>query len=121
MRTSAVGCSDMLSAIQPASIGSGWPRHLDCPSCQGVCTKIFPLQRPSRHRTTVSMILLRHGQSEFNLHYNATGIDPGIPDAPLTELGHRQANAAATSLAGEDIRRIICSPYTRALQTATPV
>jgi broad specificity phosphatase PhoE len=67
------------------------------------------------------MILLRHGQSEFNLHYNATGIDPGIPDAPLTALGHEQAEAASTALAGEDIRRIVCSPYTRALQTASPI
>ncbi|GJD47432.1 Putative phosphoserine phosphatase 2 [Methylobacterium crusticola] len=67
------------------------------------------------------MILLRHGQSEFNLHFGATGQDPGIPDAPLTALGHRQAEAAAEALAGEDIRRILCSPYTRALQTAAPV
>lgn len=67
------------------------------------------------------MILLRHGQSEFNLHYNATGVDPNIPDAPLTALGHEQATTAAAQLYGEDIRRIICSPYTRALQTATPV
>jgi broad specificity phosphatase PhoE len=67
------------------------------------------------------MILLRHGQSEFNLHLSATGRDPGIPDAPLTPLGHAQAEAAAKALAGEDIRRILCSPYTRALQTATPI
>lgn len=67
------------------------------------------------------MILLRHGQSTFNLHYGATGLDPGIPDAPLTPLGHEQAEAAAAALAGEDIRRILCSPYTRALQTAAPV
>jgi broad specificity phosphatase PhoE len=67
------------------------------------------------------MILLRHGQSEFNLHLDATGLDPGVPDAPLTELGHRQAEAAADALAGEDIRRIVCSPYTRALQTAAPI
>ncbi|ACL55179.1 histidine phosphatase family protein [Methylobacterium nodulans] len=67
------------------------------------------------------MILLRHGQSVFNLHYGATGEDPDIPDAPLTPLGHRQAEAAAEALAGEGIRRILCSPYTRALQTAAPV
>lgn len=67
------------------------------------------------------MILLRHGQSEFNFHLEETGQDPGIPDAPLTPLGHRQAERAAEALAGEDIRRILCSPYTRALQTAAPV
>ncbi|GGC29991.1 hypothetical protein GCM10011504_05280 [Siccirubricoccus deserti] len=67
------------------------------------------------------MILLRHGQSEFNLHFTATRRDPGIADPKLTELGHQQAEAAAEALAGERIRRIISSPYTRALQTATPV
>ena len=67
------------------------------------------------------MILLRHGQSEFNLHFTATRRDPGIADPPLTELGRQQAEAAATALAGERISRILCSPYTRALQTAEPL
>jgi broad specificity phosphatase PhoE len=67
------------------------------------------------------MILLRHGQSEFNLHFTATRRDPGIVDARLTELGHAQAEAAARALAGESIKRIVVSPYTRALQTAAPV
>jgi glucosyl-3-phosphoglycerate phosphatase len=67
------------------------------------------------------MILLRHGQSEFNLHLHQTGKDPGIPDAPLTPFGQQQAEAAAAALAGERISRILCSPYTRALQTVTPI
>lgn len=67
------------------------------------------------------MILLRHGQSEFNLLFTATRKDPGIPDPKLTPLGHEQAATAAAVLAGKGLRRIICSPYTRALQTAAPV
>ena len=67
------------------------------------------------------MILLRHGQSEFNLHFTATRRDPGIFDPRLTELGHSQAEQAAEQLADQGIRRIIVSPYTRALQTAHPV
>jgi broad specificity phosphatase PhoE len=67
------------------------------------------------------MILLRHGQSEFNLHFTATRRDPGIVDAPLTDLGHAQAEAAAEELAAAGISRIIASPYTRALQTAAPL
>jgi glucosyl-3-phosphoglycerate phosphatase len=67
------------------------------------------------------MILLRHGQSEFNLHFTATRRDPGIIDPRLTELGHLQAAEAVGHLAGERITRIITSPYTRALQTASPV
>lgn len=67
------------------------------------------------------MILLRHGQSEFNLHFSATRIDPGIRDPKLTPLGHQQAEAAAEALAKEGIRRIIASPFTRALETAAPL
>ena len=67
------------------------------------------------------MILLRHGQSEFNLHFTATRKDPGIADPRLTPLGHEQAEAAAEQLAGEGITRILASPYTRALQTAAPI
>jgi broad specificity phosphatase PhoE len=67
------------------------------------------------------MILLRHGQSEFNRAFTLTRRDPGIIDAKLTTLGHAQAASAAEVLAGERIRRIIVSPYTRALQTAAPI
>jgi len=67
------------------------------------------------------MILLRHGQSEFNLHFGATRRDPGIIDPRLTDLGHSQAAEAARQLAGEGITRIITSPYTRALQTVSPI
>jgi broad specificity phosphatase PhoE len=66
------------------------------------------------------MILIRHGQSEFNLRFSRTGIDPGIEDAPLTSLGQAQAEEAAQTLAGARVTRIIASPYTRALQTAAP-
>ena len=67
------------------------------------------------------MILMRHGQSEFNLHFSATHRDPGIADPRLTPEGHAQAERAAAALAAHDIRRIVASPYTRALQTAAPI
>ncbi len=67
------------------------------------------------------MILLRHGQSEFNLHFTATRRDPGIVDPKLTALGLEQAEAASLALAGERISRVVCSPYTRALQTVAPI
>jgi broad specificity phosphatase PhoE len=66
------------------------------------------------------MILLRHGQSEFNKAFTETRRDPGIEDPELTPLGHEQAELAAAALAAEPITRIIVSPYTRALQTAEP-
>jgi glucosyl-3-phosphoglycerate phosphatase len=67
------------------------------------------------------MILLRHAQSEFNLHFGASRRDPGVRDAPLTPLGHQQALEAAERLKRQRISRIITSPYTRALQTAAPI
>lgn len=67
------------------------------------------------------MFLLRHGESYFNLHFNATRTDPGIEDPELTERGRQQAHAAAAALREVALTRIIVSPYTRALQTAQPV
>jgi broad specificity phosphatase PhoE len=64
------------------------------------------------------MILVRHGQSEFNVIFGATRQDPGIVDPKLTQEGHRQAAAAGESLVGQGLTRIIASPYTRTLQTA---
>ncbi len=66
------------------------------------------------------MILIRHGQSEFNAHHDLTGKDPGIPDPQLTEMGRRQVAVSAEKLKAHahPIRRVLASPYTRAIQTA---
>ncbi|TAD90466.1 MAG: histidine phosphatase family protein [Alphaproteobacteria bacterium] len=64
------------------------------------------------------MILVRHGQSLFNLHFTQTRVDPGIEDPELTDLGRAQALSAARALEGVRLRRVIASPYSRALQTA---
>lgn len=64
------------------------------------------------------MFLLRHGQSHFNLHYGSTREDPGLRDPGLTELGRRQVAAAAEILRRHEVRAIVASPYTRALETA---
>jgi broad specificity phosphatase PhoE len=64
------------------------------------------------------MILIRHGQSEFNVHFSRTRQDPGIRDPVLTEEGRAQAHAAAAALGTHDLRRLITSPYRRALETA---
>ncbi len=67
------------------------------------------------------MIVLRHCQSEFNLHFSRTRRDPGLVDPGLTVEGLAQADAAAEALRGHRITRIVASPYRRALQTAAPV
>ena len=64
------------------------------------------------------MILVRHGQSEFNVVFSVTRRDPGIRDPRLTPEGRRQAAVAADALADQGIERLIASPYSRALETA---
>jgi broad specificity phosphatase PhoE len=63
------------------------------------------------------MILLRHAQSLFNVAFAVTRVDPGIEDPHLTDLGLNQARQAAQTLQSRKIRRIVTSPYTRAIQT----
>lgn len=67
------------------------------------------------------MIVLRHCESEFNRLFTATRRDPGIPDPPLSDHGQAQARALAPALGGQNIERIIVSPFTRTLQTAAPL
>jgi broad specificity phosphatase PhoE len=64
------------------------------------------------------MILIRHGQSEWNAAYNRTRLDPGIPDPPLTPAGRDQALCAAEMLATRRMVRLLVSPYQRTIQTA---
>lgn len=64
------------------------------------------------------MLLVRHGQSEFNAAFTLTRVDPGIRDPRLTDLGRQQAREAAAPLREAGVRRLICSPYWRTLETA---
>jgi len=64
------------------------------------------------------MILIRHGQSEFNVVFGATRRDPGIRDPKLTQEGRRQAEELAGRLEAHGLARLIASPYRRALETA---
>jgi broad specificity phosphatase PhoE len=64
------------------------------------------------------VILIRHGESEFNVVFSRTRVDPGIEDPGLTAHGRHQAREAAAALSGHGVRRLISSPYTRALETA---
>ena len=61
--------------------------------------------------------LLRHGEV-----YNPDHVLYGrLPGFKLSELGERQAIAAADWLAGHDVAHIVSSPLERAQQTAAPL
>ncbi len=60
------------------------------------------------------ILLIRHGQSTWN----ADGRWQGRADPPLSELGRRQAELAATAVDGLGVTRIVASPLVRAHETA---
>ena len=62
------------------------------------------------------LILIRHGETEFNREGRFQG---GI-DVPLNEHGRRQAERLAAQLAHERIDALHCSDLLRARQTAAP-
>jgi broad specificity phosphatase PhoE len=63
----------------------------------------------------LTLLLVRHGQSEWN----AAGLLQGqTPHVPLTGLGHAQAAAAAAELAGLRPGALLSSDLLRAVQTA---
>jgi broad specificity phosphatase PhoE len=66
----------------------------------------------------ISVILIRHGQTEFNRMFSVTRRDPGIRDPYLTDLGRRQAAVVAQALRPSSLQKLISSPYARALETA---
>ena len=72
------------------------------------------LQREER----VQVILIRHGQTEFNRVFSVARRDPGIRDPNLTDLGRRQAAAAARVIRSLHPARLITSPYVRTLETS---
>ena len=60
------------------------------------------------------LLLARHGQSESN----AGRRFQGVQDVPLSELGHRQAEALGEALTRRRIAAIYASPLQRARRTA---
>lgn len=68
--------------------------------------------------SSTRLLMLRHGQTEHSAQRRYSG----RADLPLTELGERQAAAAAARLAGTDgVAAVVSSPLPRARRTAKPV
>ncbi len=62
------------------------------------------------------LLLIRHGQTAYNVEGRLPGQLPGIP---LNDEGRRQAHRAAVALAALPLSTIISSPLERAAETAT--
>lgn len=67
------------------------------------------------------IVCIRHGESTFNAHHEATGRDPGHIDARLSERGRAQVAAARKALRGIPFELVVTSPLTRALQTTAGI
>jgi broad specificity phosphatase PhoE len=65
-----------------------------------------------------SLILVRHGQTASNIVHR---LDSRPPGAPLTELGHQQAQTLAQTLGGVEFAAVVSSVAVRAQQTAAPL
>jgi 2,3-bisphosphoglycerate-dependent phosphoglycerate mutase len=66
---------------------------------------------------TTRVLLIRHGQSQGNAERRFGGHSP----TPLSELGHRQAEATARALSDRGVTAIYSSDLLRAVQTAEPL
>ena len=66
---------------------------------------------------TTRVLLIRHGESRGNAERRFGGHSP----TPLSEVGHRQAEATARALARESVTAIYSSDLLRAVQTAEPL
>lgn len=64
------------------------------------------------------IILIRHGQTASNI---GRYLDTAEPGAPLTDLGHEQAQALPAALEDERIDAIYASTLLRTQQTAQPL
>lgn len=67
------------------------------------------------HESTTRILVVRHGQSEWN----ALGLWQGQEDPPLSDLGRSQASEAAASVGAVDA--VFSSPLLRASETAAIV
>ena len=65
----------------------------------------------------MTLLLVRHGESAGN----ARRLIQGWHEFPLTERGHRQADAVSRRLAGAGAVALYASPILRAWQTAAPI
>ena len=79
------------------------------------------LDTQPRHGRGTRLLLVRHGQTAWNIGASNGEHFRGRIDLSLNEVGLAQAQAIADRLAAEPITAIYSSPLQRALQTAQPI
>jgi len=89
--------------------------HADAPdvTVQAATTPPDAPQKP--HHRTRYVLVVRHGQTHFNVEGRLPGQIPGVG---LTDEGRRQAHQAAVALSALPLSAIIASPLERARDTA---
>lgn len=74
-----------------------------------------PIWRRIAAHGGLAVLLIRHGQTEYNASKRFCG---GASDPPLDSIGREQARALATRLGGGEVEQVFASPLQRALETA---
>src|SRR5579872_5894427 len=64
------------------------------------------------------LVLVRHGQTDFNVKHLLPGQLPGIP---LNDAGRREAQATAEALRPLPLSAIVASPLERTVETAEAI
>lgn len=62
------------------------------------------------------LVLVRHGQTDFNVEHRLPGQLPGIP---LNDTGRREAQATAEAIRTLPLTAIVASPLERTMETAS--
>ena len=78
----------------------------------------FKSKTPEKHHKMLSIIFIRHGEGTHNTQKMRSAFDITYEDAPLTELGIKQAKDLRHIFNNIKIDEIYCSPLYRCLQTA---
>src|SRR5689334_12459775 len=70
------------------------------------------------HKGWRKLVLVRHGQTEYNVKHLLPGQLPGIP---LNEEGRAEAQATASAIRDLPLTALVASPLERTMETAVYV
>ena len=86
-------------------------------SCAARSVGPLPRNEPVDNAGMTELILLRHGETDWNRELRFQG----QVDVPLNAVGHAQAQRLAQRLAAEPVHHIVSSDLLRTRQTAQPI